>query len=79
MTLVPGRPAERDIAGGESHTYQLALTAGQFVRFRLEQRAIDVALTLTAPNSKQLLEMNLTRAGEEEPRSGKWLRRGATD
>ena len=66
QTLVPSKTIEREIAGGESHTYQISLTAGQFARFRLEQRAIDVALTLTAPDGKQLVEMNLTRAGDEE-------------
>src|SRR4029450_659100 len=41
-------------------------TAGQFARFRFSQREIDAALILTAPDGKQLVEMNLTRAGEEE-------------
>jgi hypothetical protein len=60
------KPVEREIAGGESHTYQLKLAAGQFVRFRLEQRAIDAALTLSAPDGKPLVAMNLTGAGEPE-------------
>ena len=64
--LEPGRPVEREIAGGESHTYQITLTGGQFVRFRLDQRAIDAALILSAPDGKQLVEMNLTGAGEQE-------------
>ncbi len=66
MTLVPGRSVEREIASGEPHTWQISLTAGQFVRFRLEQRAIGAALTLAAPDGKQLVKMNLTEAGEEE-------------
>jgi len=66
QTLIPGQSVERAIAGGESHTYQINLAAGQFVRFRLEQRAIDCVMTLTAPDGKQLREMNLTPAGDEE-------------
>src|SRR5439155_4538172 len=66
QTLIPGQPVERQIAGGESHIYQIQLASGQFVRFRLEQRAIDAALILTAPNGKQLVEMNLTREGDQE-------------
>ncbi len=31
QTLVPGQPVEREIAGGESHTYQISL-AGQFLQ-----------------------------------------------
>jgi CHAT domain-containing protein len=64
--LDPGRGIERRIAGGESHSYQIALLAGQFVQFHLDQRAIDASLILTAPDGKQLIEMNLTRAGDEE-------------
>jgi hypothetical protein len=64
--LVPGKPVQREIAGGQSHTYRLTLEAGQFARFRLEQRAIDATLILTAPDGKLLVEMNLTRAGDEE-------------
>ena len=30
--VVPGQPVEREIAGSQSHTYQISLTAGQFVR-----------------------------------------------
>jgi len=62
-TLVPGQSVEREIAGGESHTYQISLTAGQFVRVVLEQKAIDVALALAAPDGKQVAEVNLTAAG----------------
>ena len=64
--LSGGQSVEREIAGGELHSYQIALAAGQFARFRLEQRAIDAALSLTDPDGKRLAEMNLTRAGEEE-------------
>ena len=64
--LEPGRGVEREIVGGESHIYQITLTAGQFVRFRLDQRAINAALTLTAPDGKQLVEMDLTGLGEQE-------------
>jgi CHAT domain-containing protein len=67
--LEPGKPIEREIAGGESHTYQITLQAGQFARFRLEQRAIDAALVLSAPDGRQLAERDLTGAGEEEPLS----------
>ncbi|HMJ24595.1 MAG TPA: tetratricopeptide repeat protein, partial [Pyrinomonadaceae bacterium] len=61
--LVPGQPVERQIAGGETHTYQISLTAGQFARVVLEQKAIDVALVLTAPDGKQVVETNLAPVG----------------
>jgi len=64
--LEPGRGVEREIVGGESHIYQITLTAGQFVRFRLDQRAINAALILTGPDGKELVEMDLTGLGEQE-------------
>ncbi|MBL8206847.1 MAG: CHAT domain-containing protein [Blastocatellia bacterium] len=64
--LAAGQIVEREIVGGQSHTYQIPLTAGQFVRFRLEQRAINATLILTAPEDKQLTEMDLSNIGEQE-------------
>ena len=64
--LESGKPIERKIAGGESHTYQIQLAAGQFVRFRAEQQALNSALILTAPYGEQLVEMDLTGVGEQE-------------
>jgi CHAT domain-containing protein/tetratricopeptide (TPR) repeat protein len=66
MALRPGNPVEREIAGGETHTYEINLTMGQFVRFRLAQRTVEAALILSAPDGKQLVDMNLTRFGDEE-------------
>ena len=39
--LQPGKAVEREIAGGESHAYQVTIAGGQYVHFRLDQRAID--------------------------------------
>src|SRR3954462_7400760 len=61
--LVPGEPVERQIAGGQAHTYQITLQAGQFMRVVLEQKAIDVALVLAAPDGKQVVETNLAPVG----------------
>ena len=64
--LEPGGSVEREIGRGESHQYKLTLIAGQFVRFRLEQRAINAELTLASPDGKQKVEMDLTGVGEQE-------------
>ncbi len=64
--LESGESVTREIAGGESHSYQITLQTGQFVRLRLMQQAIDAALSLTAPDGNRLAMMNLTRAGEQE-------------
>lgn len=59
-TIVPGQPVERGLAGGESHTYQIALTAGQFMHVVVEQKDVDVALTLAGPDGKPLVESDLS-------------------
>src|SRR5262249_51165154 len=58
--LVPGKPVERQIAGGESHIYRVKLTAGQFVRLIVEQKGIDVAVQLMTPEGKPLIEAEFT-------------------
>src|SRR5215813_2800724 len=48
--LEAGKPIEREIAGGEAHSYQLTLTAGQYARVVVDQRGIDVVVTVYSPN-----------------------------
>jgi CHAT domain-containing protein/tetratricopeptide (TPR) repeat protein len=62
-TIAPGQSVESRISGGQSHTYQITLQAGQFMRVVLEQKAIDVALVLAAPDGKQVVETNLAPVG----------------
>jgi CHAT domain-containing protein len=64
--LEPGKAVEREIAGGQSHIYQISLAAGQFVRLVVEQKAIDVALKIAAPDGKQLIGGNFGEVGELE-------------
>jgi len=42
--LGPGPSVERQLAGGESHEYQLPLADGQFAGLTVEQRGIDVLI-----------------------------------
>jgi CHAT domain-containing protein/uncharacterized protein HemY len=66
QNLVPGQPDERQISGGEKHTYQIKLTKGEFLHAVLDQVAIDLTLTLVLPDGKQLPEVDLNRAGDPE-------------
>jgi tetratricopeptide (TPR) repeat protein len=61
--LDPGKPLERKLAGGEAHLYEIKLTSEQFLRLVVDQRGIDVALTLFEPNGKKIVEVN-NRHGE---------------
>ena len=51
--LTQGRPVEREIAGGESHSYRITLKAGQYLNVTAEQR-VDVEIKLLAPDGKLL-------------------------
>jgi CHAT domain-containing protein/tetratricopeptide (TPR) repeat protein len=54
--LEPNLPVEREIKGGESHRYQIALASNQFLRVRVEQKGINVAFSLSSPEGKKLAE-----------------------
>src|SRR5687768_7553419 len=56
--LEPGRPIERELASGQSHSYQLTLTADQYVLVTVEQRGISVAVQLLGPDNKQIIEFD---------------------
>jgi hypothetical protein len=40
--LEEGKPIERELSGGESHSYRLNVTTGQYARVVVEQKGIDV-------------------------------------
>src|SRR5215510_13936400 len=68
LKLEPGKSVEREIAGGQSHTYQITLRAGQFIRVVVEQKGIDLTLALALPQDeagKQVAEVDLTRVDLE--------------
>jgi CHAT domain-containing protein len=52
------KPIERDMSGGESHFYQLAITSGHFALVVVEQKGIDVAVKLFAPDGKLFIEVD---------------------
>ena len=58
IELVPGVPIERDLAGGETHEYQLTLTAGQYAHAVADQLGIDLQLAVFAPDGKTLISIN---------------------
>src|SRR2546421_1712612 len=52
--LEQGKPVERELAGGEVHAYSIRTTEGQFLSVIVDQRGIDVAVTLLGPDGKQI-------------------------
>ncbi len=56
--LVQGKPIERELKGGEVHTYSIQVKAAQLLKLIVDQRGIDVVVVLNAPDGKQLAEMD---------------------
>ncbi|MGH9938027.1 MAG: CHAT domain-containing tetratricopeptide repeat protein [Blastocatellia bacterium] len=63
--LDPGKPVEREIAGGETHAYRITLAAGQYLRVMVEQRSDDLITTLYAPDDRRLGEYDCRWSGAE--------------
>ncbi|MFL6275468.1 MAG: CHAT domain-containing protein [Blastocatellia bacterium] len=64
--LEAGKPIERELGGGEAHSYQLTLAAGQYVRVVVDQRRINIALAAFDPGGKKLVESDGFSIGELE-------------
>src|SRR5262249_47180620 len=64
--LEPGKPIERELAGGEAHSYQLKLAAGQYARVFVDQRRINVAVSAFDPDGKKLVEADMFAIGDPE-------------
>jgi CHAT domain-containing protein/Tfp pilus assembly protein PilF len=58
LMLEPGKPLERNLAGGEKHIYEIRAEAGLFVHMEVEQLGIDVGLTLYGPDDKPIASMD---------------------
>jgi CHAT domain-containing protein/Tfp pilus assembly protein PilF len=52
--LEVGKQIERELTGGQSHSYQMTLAAGQYVKLVVDQRGIDVVVKLFGPDGKQV-------------------------
>jgi CHAT domain-containing protein/Tfp pilus assembly protein PilF len=53
-----GKPIERELKGGESHSYEIPIEAGHFLNAVVDQRGIDVVVQVIAPDGKQLFEVD---------------------
>jgi CHAT domain-containing protein/Flp pilus assembly protein TadD len=56
--LVQGKPIERDMRGAEVHSYRITLNSDQYLSVVVDQRGIDVVVTLFAPDGKKLIEVD---------------------
>jgi CHAT domain-containing protein len=56
--LEVGKPIEREMKGGEVHSYVVTLAAGQYMQAVVDQRGIDVVVSLYGPDGKQIAEVD---------------------
>ncbi len=52
------KPIERELAGDQVHSYSIALTAGQYLYVVVDQRGIDVVVSLFGPDGRKLIEVD---------------------
>ena len=64
-TLEPSKPIERELALGTDHSYRITLVASQYLHVVVDQRDVDVVVTLLGPDGKQLSETNNLKRGTE--------------
>ena len=62
-SLEPGKPIERELAGGEAHFYRLTLAAGQFCHIVVDQRGINVVAALYGAAGEKLAEVDSPNSG----------------
>src|SRR5215469_2970125 len=58
LILDPAKLLERELTGGQTHTYQFQLKAGQYLYAAVEQRSIDVVVRVQPPEGEQAFEVD---------------------
>jgi CHAT domain-containing protein/predicted negative regulator of RcsB-dependent stress response len=66
MQLDPGKAIERQLAGGQSHEYQLSLQAGQYARVRADQITINLSIVCFGPDGKERFAIDTSPIGDPE-------------
>src|SRR5215510_1853318 len=61
ISLEPGKPVERELSGGQSHSYKITMNSGQYLHVVVAQRGIDVAVALFTPDGQKISEADSER------------------
>ncbi|HEX5082190.1 MAG TPA: tetratricopeptide repeat protein, partial [Blastocatellia bacterium] len=61
ISLEAGEPIEREFSGGQSHSYKITLSSGQYLQVVVSQRGIDAIVTLFTPDGKKIREVDSER------------------
>ena len=58
--LKPGKRLSAKLRGGQTHSHAIQAEAGQFVHVVVDQKHMDLAVTLLDPSGKQAAQMHMT-------------------
>lgn len=58
VALETGKSVERELAGGEAHTYRIQLDSGMLLRAIVDQHNIDVVVAIYGPDEKTLTDVD---------------------
>ena len=58
-SLEPAKLVERSLAAGETHSYTLTLTSGQYAHIVVDQRGVDVVLSIFAPVDMKVVQVDM--------------------
>jgi CHAT domain-containing protein/Flp pilus assembly protein TadD len=58
ISLEPGKPVERELSGGQSHSYKVTMISGQYLLVVVAQRGMDIGVALFTPDGKKISEVN---------------------
>ncbi len=72
--LEPGKIVECELAGGQWREFLVGLKADEYARVAVDQRSVDVAVTVFRPDGEQLFAVNDVQSGEE---GAEWIARQA--
>lgn len=56
--LEHGKAVDRELAGGQTHSYSIALTRGQYAYAVVTQRGIDVVVVFRGPDGQKIVELD---------------------
>lgn len=56
--LAPEKTITREIKGGDTHIFKIDVPAGRFAQVEVEQKGVDVAVTLLDAAGKTIVEMD---------------------
>jgi CHAT domain-containing protein/tetratricopeptide (TPR) repeat protein len=62
VSLDPGKPVERELSGGQLHSYKIAMTSGQYLQVIVSPQGLEVLVALFSPDGKKIDEANIEQA-----------------